>query len=163
MMAQVTFRDGTQVTVKTIKLKDTWYKFPDELQWGELHLELFALQTIETASKQLTKKGHYRTLNVTLDKKLKEIYFNEEMNRRFCGSYLEEVTNLPPTLQTAASTTSFDQNLLKILEKLSTHQRREVNLSQVQKNFIIKKYSGKENAVKWLECFEKECERHHTI
>ena len=30
------------------------------------------------------------------------------------------------------------------------------------KNFIIEKYSGNENAEKWLEAFEKECQRHRV-
>jgi hypothetical protein len=119
----------------------TVYSFPDECQSSSLHPELVKNVVVARGLNQLLRRGHSRTLAVTLNEELRKLYFDEDDNVCFREIYLDEIP--PPTPLQCIST--------------STQQK---SLKSLTKDMVIEKFTGKnQNASVWIATFEKECLR----
>ena len=158
--------DKSLIKVKTIRVasEDTVYAFPPDIQSLEHHTELSNLPIVKNATKNLVK---YRNLKLTLPVSIAPLYFDFEGNCVFKGRYLNEKEELPHLDTSVPESVSSSAELHSILEKLTRQlqvkeQAKEVNLSTIQKLFVLEKFDGKGNANEWITMFENECIRHRV-
>ncbi|KAK2578300.1 hypothetical protein KPH14_011922 [Odynerus spinipes] len=145
--------------VKSIRLikDEITYTFPAEYQLPEHHVELFKLSTIAKACKSMNKKGQFRNIVVSLSEGLVPLYFDEEGNAVFKDLYLEEENH---STDTSSQPSSSQQELQALLQTLVIErEKREIDLSQINKLFVLDTFTGKQNAIEWMGNFERECNR----
>lgn len=134
------------------------FVFPMSQQTEHHHQELFKLPLIKNAVKSMTKIGHYRNLNISLNDELTKIYLDEECNFVFKDIYLEE-DEIPRKIEKSNTENMSQSSLLEILNVLKDRDTSEFKLTDMEKKFAIEKFNGKQKAVNWLEVFEHECKR----
>lgn len=135
--------------IKTIKLigEENTYIFPDSYQDEIYHTKLFELETVNNASKSMTKENQYRNITVTLLDDIAKEYIDADNNFVFKDFYLEEQGDM-------------DINTLKNEDQTM----KELSLYEIEKKFILDKFNGKnQNAKSWLQDFENECIRYKII
>uniref|UniRef100_A0A6P7GJP1 Uncharacterized protein LOC114343259 n=1 Tax=Diabrotica virgifera virgifera TaxID=50390 RepID=A0A6P7GJP1_DIAVI len=161
------------VKLTTIRLlsDDITYFFPTNLQNLKHHKDLFdTSSTVKMASKALTKVGQYRNITITLNPEIVTLYLDEDCNFVFKNCYLEELVENSTLINTPVSLEATDKtkvDLIRLIDKLSNKLETKVNrgldISQIQSQFVLNKFQGKENARQWMSNFENECERHEIV
>ncbi|XP_076679198.1 uncharacterized protein LOC143378056 [Andrena cerasifolii] len=144
--------------------EDIKFHIPRNLWSQKHHAELTALPEFKKVTTTLTKRGHTRSVWFNLSEKVLGNYKDGSGNM-VIGDYLLEESQTSQKQQITAQTTQIDENLLKILEKLSEHKEdsqtlKNRNLSKISEKFVIEKFNGKNVSVKlWLSTYESECDR----
>lgn len=156
--------DSRLIIVTSIRLKseETTYAFPKEYQCSQYHDELFSISTVRNACKALRKKGQFRNVTVTLPSEIVPLYLDDNQNFVFRNNYVEELVENPKSFQDENIPVLVIQiELIKLIEKLTgrlnAKENKLINISHIQKQFVLYKFQGKENAKEWINIFEKEC------
>uniref|UniRef100_A0A6P7F6N9 Uncharacterized protein LOC114326895 n=1 Tax=Diabrotica virgifera virgifera TaxID=50390 RepID=A0A6P7F6N9_DIAVI len=144
------------VKLTTIRLlsDDITYLFPKNLHNLKHHKDLFdTSSTVKMASKALTKVGQYRNITITLNPEIVTLYLDEDCNFVFKNCYLEELVENSTLINTPVSLEKTDKtkvDLIRLIDKLSNKLETKVNrgldISQIQSQFVLNKFQGKENA-----------------
>ena len=148
--------------------KITWFRIPETEKNLDLHMELLNIKTIVSSRNSITKVGGYRKVTVPFREELRKKYLDEDGNFCMDNHYLEELTTGEGSTQLAEDTSSSSSyhgsellliNRIKELEK-QISSIEQISLVDVQKKFVINKFNGRQEAVSWLESYEKECNRY---
>ena len=140
------------------------FNIPSDLAPLKHHTELTALPEFKKVVTTLKKSGQTRSVWFNLSEKVLGNYKDESGNMAI-GDYLLEESQTSQKQQIMSQTTQIDENLIKILEKLSEHKGndpilKDRNLSKISEKFIIEKFNGKNVSVnQWLSTYESECNR----
>lgn len=140
------------------------FNIPSNLGPLKHHAELTTLPEIKKVATTLKKRGQTRSVWFNLREKVLGNYKDESGNMAI-GDYLLEENQTSQNQQIMSQTTQIDENLIKILEKLSEYKRddptlKDRNLSKISEKFIIEKFNGKNVSVnQWLSIYESECNR----
>lgn len=158
---------GNMVTMIKFLGESTDYLFPLYTQHESFHKELFQIGIVKNACKSMSKEGQYRNLSVMLPEEVSALYTDNELNFVFKTHYLEEFVETKNATEMNLSTSvqhdTEDKNeLIKLCNDLKAQlQIREISLADIEKKFILDKFTGKQqNAKEWLVQFEKECDRY---
>ena len=158
---------GNMVTMIKFVGESTDYLFPFYAQHESSHKELFQIGIVKNACKSMSKEGQYRNLSVMLPEEVSALYTDNELNFVFKTHYLEEFVEKKNTTEMDLSTSvqhdTEDKNeLINLCNDLKAQlQVREISLADIEKKFILDKFTGKQqNAKEWLVQFEKECDRY---
>lgn len=156
--------------VESIRRSDdsVLYGIPPKVQPEQFHPELFSLPQVHNAVKNLSKKGHFRNLRITLKEPVKNLYMDVDSNFVFQGQYLDESESevFDAKADHMSAEKDFKTELLDLLRSLKTEDKKtsdtppEQKLGAVEENFSIEKFNGKQKAKTWLDNFEAECVRH---
>lgn len=110
----------------------------------------------------MSKRGHFRNISITLPEEIIPLYFDKEKNVVFNEIYLEE----EDTTQETAKAEIHQEDLISLVRNLAVHlderENKEPSLIHIQKNFVLDKFTGKQNANEWMNFFERECTRNQV-
>lgn len=142
------------------------FYIPKSLGLLKHHAELVTLPEYKKVSTTLKKRGQIRNVWFTLNDRVLSNYKDESGNMAM-GDYLLEEIQTPNIQQeqNEPKITQLDENLIKILEKLSEQKNenstpKNQNLNKISEKFIIEKFNGKNaSANHWLSTYESECDR----
>jgi len=150
----------TEIKVRSVRIvgEDSTYAFSEEDQWLENHPELQLLPVVRNSTKNLTKVGHYRNLKVTMPSHITPLYLDTDGNFVFRGNYLLEVEK--GQLKSIPASQTISSDLINVMTPHMDKFKDTINLSAVQKSFVLDQFDGKDNAIEWVKMFEKECTRH---
>lgn len=139
-----------------IKLKSIKYEssnevfiFDEDDQPKTYHKKLFETPCMISATKALDRRGKTRTVRMTLEGDLYELYIDKEKNFIFNEMILEEQGTSPPPPILSQSNPP-PQNL-------------SISLESISRNIVLDKFENKnQNASLWLKMFTNECQRIHV-
>lgn len=149
--------DALKDFVVTVKVLDSPfnYKFPEEFQALEHHVELSAQPIVKKASKTMSKAGQYRNVKISLTENLLTTYWDKDENFVFRDCVLEEVpedSEIQRPEETRPQRTAVTQT--------SPENRTLSILAKIEKNFAVNKFDrATQKAIDWIDDFEKECAR----
>jgi len=128
----------TTVAIQRIRVKkddEPWFSIPKELQDLQHHQEVCKLRPMETAISTLkVNRGKVRTVNVSLEEELEELYLDEDENYVFRGIALGEC-------EYEDEGPSTDVSILA--DSIRHLQQRDETVSDIIKRLLIEKFSTK--------------------
>lgn len=141
------------------------FYIPKSMWSSRYHAELAMLPEYKKVSTTLKKRGQRRNVWFNLSDKILGYYKDESGNMAMGDYLLEEMQTPTEQEQDPPKMTQLDENLIKILEKLSGEKTenktpKNRNLSKIAEKFVIERFNGKNaNANQWLATYESECDR----
>ena len=136
---------------------EVWFHIPDEFQRvSTFHDTLAAVGPVKSALNVITKRGQYRTVNVTVSKSVADLYLDSDDNLVFNELMLEEVVvgseSHPPDPKLA--------ELALCIQKFKPPE----SVNDILKHFLIEKFSPKnKNVEAWCALFESESARFSLV
>ena len=130
-----------------------WYEIPEEERDLNNHPQIKENNIITNSIKTIKKIGGFRKLGITFNSKLKEEYTDSEGNFSQYDEYEEEKEDISKNEDRKT------EDLLKKLMNLGIKPERKLDISEIERDFSIKKFNGRKNATRWLENFENQCEQ----
>lgn len=136
---------------------------PEQYQHMDVHKEIMKSEVFKKIKNSLKNRHDKRQVWITLTEEMKTRYIDESGNIAIENYLLEEIPyQQQSTSQSKTQVPQVDENLVKILEKLSQkkEENNESNLNKVSEKFVIDKFNGKNmNITQWITTFESECDR----
>lgn len=142
------------------------YMVPVNLQEEAIHAELFKIPAIQSARKRLLKIGDSWSVKVKITKNLFKIYFDDSENLMVGNELLEEFDLSTITMQqTNQIDEAVESNLMKKIKDLEEKisKKKKIDLSDVERKFVIVKFDGSGDANEFIATFERECNRFEII
>lgn len=129
----------------------------------DLYPEVRETKNVMTSCNSIAKIGGYRKMTITATECARAKFLDEEGNFRIDDYYLEEYPMEIKTVSTVSG--SADVTLVNRIKELETQisSMKEVSLLDVEKKFVVDKFNGKQEAVSWMESFDKECLRYEIL
>ncbi|KAI4476047.1 hypothetical protein M0802_014942 [Mischocyttarus mexicanus] len=137
------------------------FEVPRHLGIRKYHTRLETLPEYKKVTATLKRRGQTRSVWFNLNKEILRNYVDDNGNMAIGDYLLEEIQ------QEEHKVSQVDENLLKILEKLSEQKEdnyplKNPNLNKISEKFVIENFNGKNmSANQWLSTYESECERLH--
>lgn len=141
--------------------KTIWYVVPEIFKNINKHKELKKFSSVNNAIKSITKLDGYRKIAVKINEEMKNFYWDEDGNFCIKEIYLEEYIEKEVSHGERKEENTL---LLKKIEELEEKLKvsNQINLNEIEKKFLLEKFEGNQDAKRWLEAFEKECDRYHV-
>uniref|UniRef100_A0ABD2X8K2 Retrotransposon gag domain-containing protein n=1 Tax=Trichogramma kaykai TaxID=54128 RepID=A0ABD2X8K2_9HYME len=140
------------------------FALPKAYRPAKLHTELIKLPEFKRIANTLTRRGQYGNVWISLPENVLKIYVDESGNMSMNDYLLEEISTSREDQQSTSSHYA-DNTLVKLLEKLCEREdeqkdNKNRNLNKLCEKFVLEKFENKKmNANKWLQMYEKECDR----
>lgn len=150
-----------------------WGVIPEDKRDLELHNEVKDTAAVVGAVRQTVNDGQVRRVRVKVNPEIKAAYLDEADNFTFRDELLSELyydMNKKP----CTNEKEYDQihyvrrpseNEIELVKRIKELEQRirsdnEINLNDVEKRFVLKKFNGKGDPNEFILLFEKECIRH---
>lgn len=163
-------KSGNSILVmRVIDLEeDVWYKFDQENRDMTKHSELCELPSIKQAIASLKKNGKYRQTKTMLPEEIQSLYVDEFGNFVFNGTHLEEYSDPIDKSKTLNQTIGQKEDERDYINRIAELEKRleekdKLRLCDVEKKFVIEKFTAKLDAEDWIKSFLKECDRYRIV
>lgn len=138
--------------------KNVWFLVPQESSNITLHQELMTCKSVISSKNSIKNIGGYRKIAIALTPELQKTYLDEDGSFHINDYYLEELAQ--DDYNKVNSSEIVLMNRIRELEQRKINENK-INLSEIEYKFLIRKFDGKQNAITWMDQFEKECNRYN--